>query len=289
MSDPSAVQNQGGFRLPATMQEFWALALALAAVFLLIQFGAPLVRELDFLDQKLRDYFSGVAFAAFPLIHRECKRGLASFSPQAAARSGLAPWFVTGVIAAAVLFGWNQFVSLLGGLSAGLALGQLAQGADLTGQDAAMAVTMSIMVVSMPLSAIAAVFAGVLLNRNTRSHVFAALALAAVCFVSFNAGTTWYFEPELFAAQVANAASEGAFGLAMFAVGLFLVGFIIFVFGALGVVISWFNRERAIGRIMEGARRLPAAEREVLASEIARRLEAAARPEAMAQTAPAAT
>ena len=290
MSDPSAAPSENGFRLPATAREFWALALSLLAVFVLIQFGAPLVREMDFLDQKLRDYFIGVSFAAFPLIHRECKRGLAAIAPQAAAvRTGLAPWYVTGVIAAAVLFGWNQFVSFLGGLSAGLAIGQLAQGADLANQDIATAVTVSIVVVSMPLSAIAAMFAGVLLNRNTRSHVFAALALTAVCFVSLNVGTTWYFEPAMFEAQVASAAAEGAFGLAMFGVGLFLVGFIIFVFGALGVVISWFNRERAIGRIMEGARRLPTAEREVLAGESARRLEAAAHPAAIAQAEPAPT
>ncbi len=288
MSEPSAVPSDRGFRLPATAREFWALALSLIAVFALIQFGAPVVRELDFLDQKLRDYFIGVSFAAFPLIHRECKRGLAAFAPQATARTGLAPWFVTGVIAAAVLFGWNQFVSFLGGLSAGLAIGQLAQASDVANQDVATAVTVSIMAVSLPLSAVAAVFAGVLLNRNTRSHVFAALALAAVCFVSLNVGTTWYFEPAIFDAQLAGAALEGAFGLAMFGVGLFLVGFIIFVFGAIGVVISWFNRERAIGRIMEGARRLPAVEREVLAGEIARRLEAAAYPAMRAQAAPAA-
>ena len=54
-----------------------------------------------------------------------------------------------------------------------------------------------------------------------------------------------------------------------------------------GLAISWFNHERAIGRIMDGGRRLPAAEREVLAGDIARRLEAAAQP-AMAPIAAAA-
>jgi hypothetical protein len=285
MSGASDARREGGFRLPATALEFWALALALLVVFVLIQFGAPFVRDLDFLDQKLRDYFIGISFAAFPLVHRECKRGLAAFTPHQAPRTGLAPWYVTGVVAAAVLFGWNQFVSFLGGLAAGLAVGQLAPTADLADPSIGMAVTVSIMAVSLPLSAVAAVFAGVILNRNTRSHVFAALALAAFFFVSLNAGTGWYFEPTIFEAQVANAAAEGAFGLAMFAVGVFLVGVIIFVFGAVGVVISWFNRERAIGRIMEGARRLPAAERELLVGEIARRLDAAALPPAVQQAA----
>jgi len=287
MSDQSAVQNDRGFRLPATAQEFWALFLSGVIVFLMIQFGAPLVRQFDFVDQSLRDDAIGISFAAFPVIHWQCKLGLATLTRQRTVRTGLAPWYVTGLVAAAVLFGWNQFVNLLGGISAGLAIGQLGQAANLADQDAALAVTMSEMAVSLPLSAVAAVFAGVLLNRNTRSHVFLALAFAGFCFVSLNAGTTWYFEPAMFEAQVASAAAEGTFGLAMFALGLFLVGLIIFVFGALGLAISWFNHERAIGRIMDGARRLPAAEREVLAGDIARRLEAAAQP-AMAPIAAAA-
>ena len=68
------------------------MALSLLAVFVLIQVGAPIIRELDFLDQKLRDYFMGISFAAFPVIHRGCKQGLAGLSAQAPVRHDLAPW-----------------------------------------------------------------------------------------------------------------------------------------------------------------------------------------------------
>lgn len=271
MADQSAA-SESSFRMPANAHEFAALALSLIVVFALVQVGAPIIRELDFLDQKLRDYFVGVSFAAFPIVHRQCKRGLAGLTAQqAAARHDLAPWFVSGVLAAALLFAWNQFVSFLGGVAMGLALGQLAQGVNLDNVDVSSAVMMSIMVVSLPMSAIAAMFAGVLLNRHTRSHTFAALALGAACFVAFNALTNWLLEPAMVEANWKSAASQGEVGVIAFVVGLFLVGFIIFAFGALGVFISRLKRERTIGRLMEAARHLPPAEREDLADEIARR------------------
>lgn len=277
MSDQSAVQSDSAFRVPTNAHELAALGLALLTVFALIQVGAPIMRELDFLDEKLRDYFIGISFVAFPVIHRGYKRGLARMRSQAApVQHDLAPWFVSGVIAAALLFAWNQFVSFLGGISTGLVLGQLAQGVNLEHADTASAVILSIMAVSLPLSAVAAVFAGVQLNRHTRSHTFAALGLASLFFVVFNAGTNWLFQPDMVAAQFAQAAAQGPEGVVGFVIGLFLVGFIIFVFGCIGIVISRINRERSIGNVMEAARRLSPAEREVLAAEIARRLEASA-------------
>jgi hypothetical protein len=268
VSEQSAVRSGWSFGLPGNAHEIAALLLAVFIVFVLIQFGAPIIRDIEFLDPKLRDYFIGISFVAFPAIHRGCKRGLASFAPQqTVARHDLAPWFVTGVIAAALLFAWNQFVSFLGGVSSGLTLGQLGvQNND--PQAVASAVMVGIIVVSLPLSAVAAVFAGISLNRHTRSHTFWALALASLSFVAFNAGTNWLFEPEFVAAQFNEAAAAGALGIAMFFVGLALVGVIIFVFGAVGVFISRFKREHSIGRLMEAARGLSPSERDRLAAEI---------------------
>ena len=45
--------------------------------------------------------------------------------------------------------------------------------------------------------------------------------------------------------------------------------------GAIGVAISRINRERSLGRIVDGARRLNPAERELVAADISRRLTAA--------------
>jgi len=279
MAEQAAAPGESSFRIPKNTHEFAALGLSLLAVFVIVQVGAPIVRELEFLDQKLRDYFIGISFAAFPLIHQQCKRGLAGFQAKAAPRHDLAPWFVTGVIAAALLFAWNQFVSFLGGIAMGLALGQLAQGVNLENADVSSAVMISIMVVSLPLSAVAAMFAGALLNRHTRSHTFAALALGALFFVAFNALTSWLLEPEIVKRGWLDAAAQGAIGIAAFIVGLFLVGFIIFAFGSVGIVISRLKRERTIGSLMAAARRLPVAEREALAAEILGRI---------AQNAPAA-
>jgi uncharacterized iron-regulated membrane protein len=128
------------------------------------------------------------------------------------------------------------------------------------------------------LSAVASVFAGMVLNRHTRSHTFVALALAAVMFVVFNAGTNYLFQPEFVTAQLNGALEQGSFGVAMFAVGLALVGVIVFVFGVVGILISRLKRENSIGRLVEAARALPAGERDALTVEIGRRLQAAAVP-----------
>lgn len=277
MSEPAATTaNDSVFRVPTNGHEFAALGLSLLAVFGLIQLGAPIIRELDFLDPKLRDYFTGISFAAFPAIHRGCKRGLAGFKAQAPVRQDLAPWFVVGVLAAALLFAWNQFVSLLGGLATGVALSQV-QGANLDTPEVMQGVILGNLAISLPLSAVAAVFAGIQLNRYARSRVFAALALASVFFLVFNLALNYIAQPEYIVEQITVAISGGALSMLQFFTGMALVGFVIFVFGCVGILISHFNRERSIGRLIDAARRLPAGEREALAADITGRLEAAAR------------
>jgi hypothetical protein len=276
MTDDAA--KSSAFNLPNNAHEYGALGLALLAVFALVQFGAPVVRELEFLDQKIRDYFIGVAFAAFPFIHRGAKQTLMRIKPpEVAERHDLAPWFVTGAFAAALLYAWNLFVSMIGGFAVGLFIGVAGLG-ELDQAKISAAATTSVMAVSLPLTAVAAVFAGIALNRHTRSHAFAALAFSGLLFIAFNALTTWVIQPEMLATQYADAAAMGPMGIVYFFIGMGLVAAIVFLFGGVGVLISRFYREGAIGRITEAARRLPAAERELLAAEIVRRLDARAPP-----------
>ncbi|MCE9522613.1 MAG: hypothetical protein K8S25_09305 [Alphaproteobacteria bacterium] len=285
MSEQTAAANDSAFRVPTNLQEFTALAVALLSVFVLIQIGAPIVRELDFLDQKLRDYFIGISFAAFPVIHRGCKQGLAGLQSQVPVRQDLTPWFVSGVIAAALLFAWNQFVSFLGGISTGIVLGQI-QGVNFEAPETVQGVVLGNLAISLPLSAVAAVVAGVLLNRHSRSHVFGALALAAVFFLVFNLFVNWLAQPEFVAASFGEAMNGGAAGVAQFLFGIAFVGVIIFIFGVVGVLISRFYRERSIGRLMDAARRLPVGERDALTAELVQRYEASLRARMAAATAP---
>lgn len=277
MSDKAG--EGGALRMPASAHEFWALALALLAVFLLVQIGAPVIRELEFLDPKLRDYFIGISFAAFPLIHRQCKRGLAGFAAQPPRQLDLTPWYVSGAFAAALLFAWNQFATVCGAfamrmLHAQLPVGQVDDAAFLA------ALSTSLIAISIPMSAAASVLAGILLYRYTRSHVVAALLCASVLYLVFNLAAGFALQPDFVIAQVTNAIGQGVEGVFWFLVGVGLVAIVVLVFGAIGVAISAFNRERSLGRIVDGARRLPAAERELLAADISRRLEATASPPA---------
>jgi hypothetical protein len=275
MAEPSAASNEGGgFRIPASSQELWALGLSLLVVFLLVQVGAPVIRELEFLDPKLRDYFIGISFAAFPLIHRQCKRSLTGFTVQAEAHVDLTPWYVSGAFAGALLFAWNQFVSGCAGFAIGVLHAQIPVGQV---DDAVFmeALGISLLAMSIPMSAFASVFAGILLNRYTRSHVFLALGTAAVLYLAFNVSLNYALQPEFISAQIASAFAQGVAGVVGFVIGMGLVALVVLIFGAIGVAISRINRERSLGRIADGARRLRPAEREIVAADISRRLTAA--------------
>lgn len=268
----------GALRMPASAHEFWALALALLAVFLLVQIGAPAIRELEFLDPKLRDYFIGISFAAFPLIHRQCKRGLVGLAAQPPRQLDLTPWYVSGAFAAALLFAWNQFATVCGAFAIGmlhaqLPVGQVDNAAFMT------ALSTSLIAISIPMSAAASVFAGILLYRYTRSHVVAALLCASVLYLVFNLAAGFALQPDFVVGQVRNAIGQGVEGVFWFVVGIGIVAIVVLIFGGIGIAISAFNRERSLGRIVDGARRLPAAERELLAADISRRLDAAAAPQ----------
>lgn len=270
-----ASQSGGGFQMPANAHEWLSLLAAVLGVIALVQIGAPLVRELDFIDPKLRDAMIGVSFVAFPFIHAQCKRGVALFASAPPVRADLTPWYVTGAIAAALLFALNQFVSLCAGFAIGVFHG-LINAPEVSDQVFMQAVTTSLLAMSLPMSALASVFAGFLLNRMTRSHVFAALAIAGLLYLTFNVALNYALQPAFIAEKIQEAMAGGAETMIGFLIGMGLVAFIVLVFGAIGIVISRVMRERSLGLIVDQARRLSVPEREVLAAELSQRLRAPA-------------
>jgi hypothetical protein len=271
MAEQSAVPSDRTFRLPASAHEVWSLVLSLLIVFLVVQLGAPLIRTLDFIDSKLQDYAIGISFVAFPLIHRQCKSALSSFAAPAPPGLDMTPWFVSGALAATLMLAWNQFVAACVGFAIGLLHAQIPVG-PISDMEFAQAFGLSMLAIALPMTAFAAVFAGILLNRYTRSHVFAALGFASLLYLGFNFALNFALQPAYTYAQIERASNDGVFGIVLFVIGLGLVAFVVLVFGAIGVAISRYNRERALGRIIDGARRLSQSERELLAAEVSRRL-----------------
>lgn len=269
-------QKDSMFRVPTNAQEYSALGLALLAVLVIVQVGAPIVRDLEFLDQKIRDFFIGGAFAAFPFLHSGAKSAIAGFKAPPV-RPELSPWFVTGAFAATLVFAWNTFVAFLAGLSVGTFAGTVGVSPQTTPEVADGALLASILMIGLPLTAVASVFAGILLYRNTRSHVILALAFAAVLFITFNVLVTWATNPEFIVQQWTLAAQKGVEGIVFFFVGMGLVAVIVFVFGGIGIVISRLMSEGSLGKVIVAARRLSPADREVLAGDITSRVEAALR------------
>lgn len=276
MSGQAVASDNSIFRVPTNAQEYSALGIALLAVLGLVQFGAPVVRELDFLDQKIRDVFIGGAFAAFPFIHHGTKNVMNGFKASSA-RPELSPWFVTGAFAATLVFAWNQFVSFVGGFSIGLLLETVGVSPQTPTDAIDGAAVTSILAFTLPLTAVASIFAGVLLYRNTRSHVILALGFATLLFIAFNVLVTWATNPAFLAAQWAIAEAGGPEGIVQFFVGMGIVAAIVFVFGGIGVLISRLMSEGSLGKVMVAARRLSPADREVLAADITSRVEAALR------------
>ncbi|NOT40575.1 MAG: hypothetical protein HOP13_08790 [Alphaproteobacteria bacterium] len=276
MSGQAAVGDNSIFRVPTNAQEYSALGLALLAVFGLVQFGAPIVRELDFLDQKIRDVFIGAAFAAFPFLHRGAKNALNGFKA-APSRPELSPWFVSGAFVATLVFAWNQFVSLVGGFSIGLFVGTVGVSPQTAAEAIDGAAVNSILAFALPLTAVASILAGVLLFRNTRSHIVLALGFATLLFILFNVLVTWVTNPAFLFQQWGIAEAGGVEGIIQFFIGMGIVAAIVFVFGGIGVLISRFMSEGSLGKVMVAARRLSPADREILAADISNRVEAALR------------
>ena len=292
MSEQADSKDGGTFLTPTSAQEFFGLALSVIAVFALVQFGAPLIRQLDFLDPKIREVFIGTAFAAFPVIHRASNRlvtGFKTATPMRVSvtlpvlvpvRPDLSPWFVSGAFVAMLIFAWNQLVSFAGAMAIDTfaALAGVSEKTDAA--TANNAVISSLLVLSVPLTAVVSIFAGVLLYRNTRSHVILALAFAAVLYVLSNALVSSVLNPGYVHEQWVLATSEGAAGIGYLVLGMGLVAAVVFVFAGAGALGSYFSGESSLGKVMVAARRLTPAERDALAADITNRIEAALRAKA---------
>ena len=263
----SSLRNR--LNLPASQQDLWALVLSILAVFLLVQIGAPLIRQLEFLDPKIRDYFIGMSFAAFPFILDAMKALLRNVRlPEQSRLEETAAWYVTGVVAGALLFAWNQFVSFLAWLSLTTFAAVFPDPSTLNvPEDVFVPVQMmALLVVILPLCAVAGVFAGMHLNRTTRSHVARAAVLAALFFILANTMVNWVTNPEMTGAMFSLLLAGGADGLRVM-VGMIGVGLVILGATAAGVIISRARRERQLGEVVLALRRLSGERRDVLVRE----------------------
>jgi Na+/H+-translocating membrane pyrophosphatase len=122
------------------------------------------------------------------------------------------------------------------------------------------------------LSAAASIYAGMLLNRLTRSGVLLALLLASLVYLLLNVSTTYIFNREIFMAQLKLA--EDPVTAAAFGVGVMLIPLIVFLSGGIGIIISRLNRDRTIGRLSNAARRLKPEERDAVTQDVLDRLAA---------------
>ena len=255
--------------LPASQQDLWALVLSILAVFLLVQIGAPLIRQLEFLDPKIRDYFIGMSFAAFPFILDAMKALLRNVRlPEQSRLEETAAWYVTGVVAGALLFAWNQFVSFLAWLSLTTFAAVFPDPSTLNvPEDVFVPVQMmALLVVILPLCAVAGFFAGMHLNRTTRSNVARAVVLTALFFILANTMVNWVTSPEMTGAMFSLLLAGGADGLRVF-VGMSGVGLVILGATAAGVIVSRARRERQIGEVVLALRRLSGERRDMLVKE----------------------
>lgn len=267
MSEEVVQKGGGGLRAPSNAREAIALVLALVIVLAAIQLGAPLVRQLTFIDEKIRDSVIGLAFFAFPAVNRTIKQALDRSSGASLVRPDLSPWFVTGVIAATLMFAWNQFVTFIASVSIFGVLGALAPPEALS--DHPEVIVLAISIISLPMTFIAAIVGGVLLNRYTRSGVVPALLLAAAALVGLNVTMAW-----LTTRDVIERSLEQAGGLTGLLIGFAAVAVIILIGLGVGVIVSRINRERSIGRLLNAVRKLSPAARDELTNEVVAKLDA---------------
>lgn len=267
MSEAVVQKGEGGLRTPSNVREVIALVLALVIVLALIQLGAPLVRQLTFIDEKIRDSVIGLAFFAFPAINRTIKQLLDRSSGAGLVRPDLSPWFVTGIFAATLMFAWNQFVTFLASVAIFGVVGTLAPPEALTSNPEV--IVLAISIISLPMTFVAAIIGGVLLNRYTRSGILFALLLAVFSLVGLNVTIAW-----LTTRDIIERSLEQAGGLAGLLVGFSVVAILIFLGLGLGVVISRLRRERSIGRPLSAVRRLPPDARDGVTAKVIEQLEA---------------
>ena len=255
----SNIVSEGGetkLRPPSNLKEFLALVAAAALGLGLIQIAAPMVKGLTFLDETVRESVGGLWTVLIPALYALFLQGLNRTGGDASMiRPDLAPWYVTGLMAAAVLFAFFQFSSFLGGiavreaLAGGAPSARIAAGAGL---------------IALPLCALASIIAGYLLNRHTRALVAGALLWASLAFGLLHALVLWIYDPMSFLEGMRSGIGAAAIGF------LSVVGL---VCGGAGVVYSMIRGDREIGRLMTAARRLSRTEVDNVTEGVLRRIE----------------
>lgn len=246
MSD-QIVTKGGGWRPPSNVREFLAAAAALAITLAAIQVASPFARQLTFIEDTIRDKVVGTLFGLYFPIERGINRVLVAARGAGGApeRPDLSPWFVTGLTAAAVLFAWNELVGVL----TGQAIAQTLRLLKVAHENIGPAVQQGAIIAIIPLCAVASIFAGIALNRTTRSAVALALLLAAVGYVALNMTLAAMTSSAAFLASV----RENGAAVAVAGVVLALV---VLVFGGIGVGISALRGERSIGELVAVVRKL---------------------------------
>ena len=214
----------------------------------------------------------GTLFALYFPIERSINRVMiVTQGGEAHVRPDLSPWFVTGITAAVLLFAWNQFVGYLGGAAIGAAIGELSKTMSLSHANVGQAIRVGATVLSIPLCAVASIYAGMALNRSTRSGVVFALLLASIGYLGLNVFMTWIFQRDTIVEMLHETTDQQQ--MLGFAVGLALIAFVVFVFGAIGVIVSRVRRERSMGRLVSAARRLAPDDRDAVTEDVMNRLQ----------------
>jgi hypothetical protein len=269
MSDGIVKEGGGKLRPPSTMREVLALALAGVIGLGFVQMIAPIVESFAFIDELIREHVRSLGIAMIWPLYGLFSQVLLRASGEArTSRPDMPPWFVTGLIAGVLLFAFNQFASLLGAYSGTRAVESLGQTVSLEGANRLGASQMGALYVGMPMTLLASLVAGVQLNKNTRQHVFLALALSAGAYVLLTLLNLALFEREQLTVMLLSGPAT--------AVAFFMIALFILAFGAVGVIVSGFMGDRSLGRLTYAARRLNGDERNQVIEGVLRKIESRA-------------
>jgi len=168
---------------------------------------------IGFVDGEIRKFLLGLVFASLgPLT--AALRGIAKkkFPELRSPSHGIFPWYATGLSCAGLLLGWNQFVSFLGSAAIANAIAHLSLSPEAaTGFVASSAFASSVSMVSFPLTALAALSIGFVIDRHVRSCVFCAAVLAGIAYPVLNMALNWLFDHSA-AGGVSSASSANLVG-----------------------------------------------------------------------------
>lgn len=272
MSEPIVSAGGGGLKAPSNVRELAALALAFVAC-VAASYGVSLVVDrLDSVPEHLRGYINGLPLGGVLVVRNWIDGLLGRMTGAGPERPDLPPWFVTGLVAGALLFAWNWFAQFLMKFTVNAGF-ESAYGAGLPPETYGAGIETAAAFNANVLTALGAIYAGTLLNRFTRSGVFLALALCGFSYIGLQFGVSYALYPslfdQLFASLMANPNAEGIAGAV---VGILLFPVAVILLGLVGVGWSALNRERSLGRLANAARRLSTEDRNAVLDDMVTRI-----------------